>query len=226
MLIQLHLSSGGQEVLEALNLKEGVVSPGRFWHCEFIAHAIMEATISIVTSTSVSFTIYLSRLVIEDIILLIVSLDFFVSLSVIQFFLLEASISDKVALQQHSRFVEDQADRLLLQALPLENVAILVAHSAVVQVQIPPLAEQESVRFEVDPCMSLMIHRLSQGPLEVIGEEFEGPCVHSGGCGVKSPAHNHFNSLTVLALLPDLQVINPDSVQSLPSSEYQSPLTE
>lgn len=132
MLIQLHLSSGGQEVLEALNLKEGVVSPGRFRHCEFVTHAVMEAAISIVISASISFTLYLSRLVIEHIILLIVSLDFFVSLSVIQFFLLEASISDKVALQQHSRFIEDQADRLLLQALPLENVAILVTHSAVV----------------------------------------------------------------------------------------------
>ena len=73
--------------------------------------------------------------------------------------------------------------------------------------------------------MSLMIHRLSQGPLEVIGEEFEGPRVHSGSCSVKSAAHNHFHSLPVLALLTDLQVINPDSVQSLSSSEYQSPLT-
>ena len=94
-------------------------------------------------------------------------------------------------LEQDSRLFNYQTDWLLFQILPLEDVPVLVAHLTIVQIQVPPLAQQEDISLEVGLRMLLMIHRLRHYCLEIVREELECPCMHTGCGGAESATDQH-----------------------------------
>lgn len=154
------------------------------------------------------------------------SFDAIVLGTCIELLLVESGVPYVVPFEEDSWLLQEVANGLLLH-LALENVPVLVAELPVREVDVLPLSELEERCTKITE-MTVLGELLGDRLMQVIGEELEGPSVHSGLLNVVVAAEGHSNSLhdlLVIRLLVDalpgghvrdVDVVDAQTVDSLP----------